>query len=375
MRRRLALFVLAILAPALAGAAPAADDLARVKEKIAQAQQRIESTRGELGANQVRLRDAEKAVARVSADLGRLRAQARTLARALAGITAERDALVGSTQTQAAALARDVRSAWLLGRQQQLRLWLNADNPQDVARIVRYYDYLQRDRTRRLDEYRLAIAALATKQERVVAEQHKLAEAQAALAARERELASARNERKVAVGKLAGELRSRNDELKRLQDDAAALRRLSHTVREAFRDLPPQATGAPLAARKGKLRWPVPGRIAARYGSSLAEGKLSLNGIVIAAPEGSDVRAVHAGRVVYADWLRGYGLLAIIDHGDGYLTIYGHNLALNRASGDWVQEGEAIATVGSSGGSTAPGLYFELRKGGDPQDPARWLRR
>ncbi len=373
--RPLLLLALLLIPAAHAARNANTEDLARAQEKISLAQQRVESTRGVLTANQSRLRDAEKAVARVTTAMRELRRQERTLTTALAKLEIQRNALVMKTQAQATALARDVRAAWLLARQQQLRMWLNANDPQQVARIVRYYDYLQRDRTKRIAEYHEATASLAATRMRVVAEQRQLAETRAKLAAHERELAQARDERKQAVGKLAGELRARSDELKRLREDAAALRRLSNTAREAFRDLPPEATDAPLKARKGKLRWPVVGRIAARYGSPLAEGKLSLNGILIAAPEGSEVRAVHPGRVVYADWLRGYGLLAIIDHGDGYLTIYGHNQALNRATGDWVKEGETIATVGASGGNAAPGLYFELRHGGDPQNPTPWLRR
>lgn len=373
--RAVALAILLCVPAAHAGRNAGSEDLARTQEKIALAQQRLESTRGVLTANQTQLRDAEKAIERVTTAMRELRRQERSLATALAKLEMQRNALVTKTQAQVAALARDVRAAWLLARQQQLRLWLNADDPQQLARIVRYYDYLQRDRTRRIAEYNEATASLAATRMRVVAEQQQLAETRAKLAANERELAQARDKRKQAVDILAGELRLRSNELKRLREDAAALRRLSNAAREAFRDLPPEATDAPIKARKGKLRWPVIGRIAARYGSPLAEGKLSLNGILIAAPEGSEVRAVHPGRVVYADWLRGYGLLAIIDHGDGYLTIYGHNQALNRATGDWVKEGETIATVGASGGNAAPGLYFELRHGGDPQNPALWLRR
>ncbi len=177
------------------------------------------------------------------------------------------------------------------------------------------------------------------------------------------------------MARLSGELRARKDELKRLRENEAALKRLSTTVREAWREVPPEATGAPFSQRKGKLRWPVAGRIAARYGSPVAEGKLTLHGLVFEAAEGSEVRAVPAGRVVFADWLRGYGMLAMIDHGDGFLSIYGHNASLLRTSGDWVKEGEPIATVGISGGRSTPSLYFEIRSGGDPQDPARWLRR
>jgi septal ring factor EnvC (AmiA/AmiB activator) len=378
VRHAAALFVCALLvAPSFANAEAEVSraDLSRAQERVAEAQKKIEASRSALTQGQQRLRKAERELGSIATSLRQMKVRERSLAQTLARVQGETNALAARIDAQKKSLARDARHAWMLGREQQLRLWLNADDPQAVARIARYYEYFEKDRAQRLGEFQLAGTELAALETRLRAEQAQLDTARAELKAREQEMTAAREERRQAVAGLAADLRSQKEELNQRKADAAALTRLFSNVREAFRDVPPEAVGAPLKQRKGKLRWPVNGRVAARFGSPLAEGKLTLNGVVIAAHEGSDVRAVHAGRVVFAEWLRGYGQLVILDHGDGYLSAYGYNQSLARAVGDWVKEGEAVATVGASGGHGSPGLYFEIRHSGEPQDPARWLRR
>lgn len=366
-------FFVVLLAAAVAPAAT--PTLAGQQERIAVAQQRIAAVRGELSKEQAALRDAEQAIARVSTRLREVRQRERAVAREAESLRAERAALAGRLQAQAEALARDVRDAWILGRQPPLQRWLSAEDPQQAARIARYYDYLHRERSERVTAYREAQERLAGVEQRLIAEQEKLHAAQTELREQETALAAARDTRRSLVARLAGDLKSENKHLKRLQEDAAALRKLANTAREVFRDVPPEAVGAPFAQRRGKLRWPVAGRLATPFGAPVADGKMRTNGVVIEAAEGGPVKAVHGGRVAWAEWLRGYGLLLILDHGEGYLTIYGHNQGLTRQVGDWVQEGEALGTVGNSGGQARAGLYFELRHHGQPENPLRWLRR
>lgn len=363
--------------PSPAGAAEevSREDLARAGDRIREAKARVDASRQALSEGQQRLRSAEHAAGELAAGLRQLQARERANTAALASLRQRHDELSARVARQKDALAQDARAAWMLGRQQQLRLWLSADDPQRAARVSRYFGYVQHDRQARLAQYGADLAAQESLAAEVANEQARLAEAREALAQRVQELAEAREERRQAVRALASEVRSREDELRERQQDEAALKHLFGQVREAFRDVPPEAVGSPLSKRRGKLRWPASGRLAARFGSPVAEGKLTLNGIVIAAPEGSPVRAVHAGRVVFADWMRGYGQLLILDHGEGFLTVYGYNETLARAVGDWVKEGDSIAAVGSSGGRSGAGLYFEIRQGGEPVDPARWLRR
>ncbi|MFZ5757359.1 MAG: murein hydrolase activator EnvC family protein [Pseudomonadota bacterium] len=366
---------LAACFPAGSAQAASQDELNRIRERIETAQKRVAATRDELSQGQSRLRDAERQAARIAGELRNIRKRERELNTGLARLDSERQTLDRKADSQARALASDMRAAWRLGQVSPLRLWLNAEDPQRAARIARYYEYLQRDRAQRIAAFAETREQLAQARERIAGEQEKLATTRAELADRERQAREAREERRKVVAQLAGELKTQRGELERLRANEAALKRVLDTAREAFRDVPPDAVGAPFRQRRGKLRWPVTGRVAAGWGAPLAEGKLKSSGLTFSAAEGSDVRAVHNGRVVYADWLRGYGLLAILDHGDGFLTVYGYNQTLLRNVGDWVREGEAIATVGTSGGRSAPGLYFEVRVNGEPQDPARWLRR
>jgi septal ring factor EnvC (AmiA/AmiB activator) len=134
-------------------------------------------------------------------------------------------------------------------------------------------------------------------------------------------------------------------------------------------------TEEPFASRKGELAWPAKGRIGARFGSARGVGRLYWDGVLIEAPEGGEVRSVHYGRVAFADWLRGFGLLLIIDHGDGYMTLYGYNQSLFKETGEWVEAGEVIAQVGRSGGRSTSGVYFGIRHNGEPIDPKKWCKK
>jgi septal ring factor EnvC (AmiA/AmiB activator) len=188
-------------------------------------------------------------------------------------------------------------------------------------------------------------------------------------------LEQSQSQRRQVVRALATELLSQGQEMAQLQRDEQELQDLLRGLREALSDIPPETDAAQhFAQRRGELGWPSSGRLAASYGQPKI-GNLRWDGVMISAPEGREVRAVHAGRVAYADWLRGFGLLIIIDHGDGYMTLYGHNQSLFKETGDWVATDEAIAAVGNSGGREQTGVYFGIRYQGKPVDPVRWCRR
>ena len=174
---------------------------------------------------------------------------------------------------------------------------------------------------------------------------------------------------------LVSELQTADQELARLQADQAQLRQLLLEIQQALADIPDEAPGAePFVQRKGRLPWPSRGRIAAAFASPKLGG-MSWDGVMISAQPGEAVQAVHHGRVAFADWLRGFGLLLILDHGDGWMTLYGHNQSLFKEVGDWVEAGEPLALVGNSGGRQASGVYFGIRHQGKAVDPGRWCRK
>jgi len=170
-------------------------------------------------------------------------------------------------------------------------------------------------------------------------------------------------------------IKSRNAEIGRLNKDQQAMQSLVDSLRQAMQDVPPELQqGRRFSALKGHLLWPVGGRMLNYYGQSRAGGHLHWEGDLIAAPTGTPVRAISQGRVVYADWMPHFGLLVIVDHGEGYLSIYAHNQNVTHQVGDYVKAGETIAALGDSGGQDQPALYFELRHGNTTLDPRRWCR-
>ena len=273
------------------------------------------------------------------------------------------------------ALAALLRSAHALGSQEHLRLLLNQDDLARVGRILSYYGYLNRYRVQRLE----AFAARARRLEGLRLEVAEETQRLARLAARQRDtrerLARAMAQRTALLADLDQTIASRADRLAALREDAEALRALvTQLERQAARLPESEVVRQRLIDRRGRLPWPLAGgRLLERFDSLKGEGgPQRWDGVLLAAPEGSAVRAVHHGRVVYADWLRGFGLLMVLDHGDDYMTLYGHNQTLLKEPGEWIESGEIIALSGSSGGQRRAGLYFAIRYRGRPVNPEPW---
>jgi septal ring factor EnvC (AmiA/AmiB activator) len=272
------------------------------------------------------------------------------------------------------ALAEQVRASYMTGRAELFKLLLSQESPATLGRMLVYFDYFHRARSTRIDAVATELgklAALGSETTRVEAE---LAALEAAQAAEVAALEKARDERRSAVAKLEGELRDANAAVAKLRGEERRLADLIKRLSQLSADFP-VATDQPFAQLKGKLAWPVQGRLAGDYGQPRGSGGVKWSGVLLEATAGTPVRAVYRGRVAFADWLPGLGLLVIVDHGGGYLSLYGHNRALLKESGDRVEPGEAIAEVGDSGGQARPGLYFEIRANGEPVNPHPWIAR
>jgi septal ring factor EnvC (AmiA/AmiB activator) len=273
-----------------------------------------------------------------------------------------------------AVLAQQLRIAYMSGREEWLRLVLSQQDPADVGRQLVYYGYLTRQRSGLIDTVRHTVAELAGTVVAVAAERERLTKLESEQRERLAELEASRSERAAAVKQLEQQLQGRQGQLGRLREQAADLESLVEQLRQALAEL--SLGGAePFAESRGQLAWPADGRARHRFGEPRADGGLRWDGTLLAARAGSAVRAVHHGRVVFADWLNGMGLLVVLDHGDGYMTLYGHNQDLVRDVGEWVGPGELLGHVGDTGGQAEAGLYFEIRKDGKPVNPKRWMRR
>jgi len=288
----------------------------------------------------------------------------------LDGLVARRDALEASLKDQREALAALLRSAYALGRNEELRLLLMQDDVDSIGRLLAYYRYFERARIGEIDRLLKDLDALAQVRREIEDETAQLQQSREAQVQDSRRLETERDEGRRLLATLDAALKDQQSRLAALGRDEKGLLELLEKLRDVFADIPKQIAGAePFAQQQGRLVWPLRG--SASDGAAVAGDS---HGVLIAAAEGGEVHAVSHGRVVFADWLRGYGLLLIVDHGDRFLSLYGCNETLLKDVGDWVNAGEVIATSGASGGRKTPGLYFELRHDGKPMDVRAWLR-
>ena len=274
-------------------------------------------------------------------------------------------------------LAELVRTAYVMGRADQLRLLLNQEDPAQASRVMSYFSFFNRERMKRIQAVRQLAERLAALAREAEAEASRFAELAISQEATRQRLEIARQDRAQVLQHLEASIATQSETLDGLEKDAESLRILIDELRKRAQiraELDVHRDAFP--ARKGRLAWPVlEGRILSKFGSRKDDSATALDGVLLSTREGEEVRTVNDGRVVYADWLRGFGLLMVIDHGDGFMSLYGHNQALLRDVGEWVATGDVIALSGNSGGQTEPGLYFAIRRNGRPQDPAEWCGR
>jgi len=285
----------------------------------------------------------------------------------------QRDLLVqrDNQQTQ---LRAQIRASYQMGNQPYLKVLLNQEDPNKLSRMLTYYDYISRARSERIGEYNTTLSELDRVTAQLQLQTTKLNVDKLSLDKERQLLESVQKERLATVKSLNLEITRTGSRLENKVKDQKHLEELLARIADGAFNLPTQGDTVAFSSRKGRLLMPVYGTIKSRYGSRRGDGKLKWDGIVIAANAGDPVHAVHYGRVVFADWLRGFGLLMIISHGEGYMSLYGHNQLLYREAGDWVKAGEVIATVGNTGGQLEPGLYFEIRYAGKPTNPQQWCK-
>jgi septal ring factor EnvC (AmiA/AmiB activator) len=347
-------------------------DAVRAEIKALAEQQR--ATEGERGEATKALRTKEIALAEVAKDVHALDEKLAAQQADLDKLDAARAKLETALKSQRAALAALLRSAYALGRNEELKLLLQQNDVAAIARVLAYNRYFQRARVGRIDQLSVDLEDLAKVQESIRTKTAELESTRNARASEGEKLETERTERERLVDELDSKLKEQGARAAALGKDEKSLTVLIEKLRDVFADIPKQLSGAePFASQRGRLAAPVPGKVVRGFGAADESGRKS-SGLLLAAKAGTPVHAVSHGRVVFADWLRGYGLMIIVDHGDGYLSLYGCNETLLKDVGDWVNAGETIATSGASGGQKTPGLYFEVRAKGQPVDPKAWLR-
>ncbi len=381
--RRSCIIVFAMLGMTPPAAAQAPDaELTRVKEhelsvvrqRISELKQRMDASARQRDRLAAELRAAELEIARQREKLADIENRRRDSNRRKAGLDDELVATRKALDEEAGALAAQVRAAYLSGSQARLRLLLNQRDPAALGRLMVYYRYLNDHRAATVAGVSAQIAALERVVDAIAVEQQRLADLAAERYAELTTLGTAQESRSRLLAELRREMEQQGKEVERLARQEKDLTRLIAELTSILSDYP-ISSEEPFSELKGRLTWPIAGRLLHDFGQPRAGGDLKWNGVVLAAPRGREVRAVYHGRVAFADWLAGMGLLVIVDHGEGFMTLYGYNETTLKDAGDWVAPGDVIATVGDSGGQTQAGLYFELRRGTQPINPADWVKR
>jgi septal ring factor EnvC (AmiA/AmiB activator) len=373
------------------------DKVNRELKDVAAERRKIEGRRGDASRQ---LREVDEKVGASARSLRETEAQLARQQAALAQLRSNRDTLQGSLAAQRKELGELLRAAYAIGDDAPLKLMLSQDKVADANRALAYHRYLQRERTQRIGALTTELAEL----ERV---EREIADRQAALdvaKARQREqlatLERDRRERSQTVAQLDKRYQDRRQREKALGRDAKSLKNLLAQLRAAAAKAAAERRAAAAAAarerdnapagskkrpppievaktapiRVGGLGWPLSGTLVAGYGGTMPDGRKS-SGVLIGAPAGTTIKAVADGTVVFSEWMTGYGLILIIDHGNGYMSLYAHNDALLKDAGAQVKRGDPVASVGNSGGQGRPGLYFELRRNGNPVNPNSWLQK
>jgi septal ring factor EnvC (AmiA/AmiB activator) len=341
---------------------------------INELKEQLEAARLSHRKEQNQLRELDLAIQQANLEYRALAQQRNEHLEQLETLKRQREGYLVSLDARMEQLSEQVRSSYRMGSQSRMKLVLNQDDPVQLGRMLAYYDYLNRAQVERISGLREALTTLEVMQQSIDRELLRIQSVQNEQRAVLDAMNQQREERNVLLAELSGQINSEESRLQELernrQDLEALLERLSNVLSDIPADL---GSHVGMTRQKGRLQMPVKGPVRHAFGQRRVGG-LRWQGWLIGTETGTEVKAVAYGRVAFADWLRGYGLLMIIEHGQGYLSLYGHNESLLREAGAWVEPGEAISVVGSNPGS-GQGLYFELRKNGKAIDPANWLAR
>jgi septal ring factor EnvC (AmiA/AmiB activator) len=359
------------------GAVASADEqqeqeLDNLKRSISSLEKTLEDRGKERNSLQSELKKVELEASKINSNMRRLRSKINKLEDQLKDLSSqERDLQLG-IRGQSAAIVEQIAAAYKLGNQEPLKLLLNQEDPQKIARVFKYYDYFLLARSEKIKRYKKDVGELEAVIADIKNQKQRLTQSRAELESDKAKLARQAKKRKKTLSNLQSSLRTDKKKLSKLNKERGKLEELLDAVKRAAAELPLPSNYESFVSRKGQLSWPLKGRVAHSFGSRRS-GELRWEGWLIGAEAGDEVKAVHQGRVVFSNYLRGFGLLVIVDHSDGFLTLYAHNQELLKDIGDWVQSNEILSRAGDTGGLDKPALYFEIRKNGNPADPKSWL--
>ena len=351
-----------------------AKELSGVKVKIKKMTEAINALKSNKKALRAELKGLEISYGKSIAHLASLKQQIKKSNKILQENELQSKAKQRQIESQKQSLEAIVKAAHGMGKNEKLKLMLNQEDPTLSGRVMVYYDLLNKSRLKKIRIIDQNLQILGDLNSQYQAESELLAKKIIIRKQRRDELLVAKAGRKTVLTELNRQVQSKSQQLMRLKQSEKKLATLILSLQQTRDDFPlNDRVVKPFKSLKGKLPWPIKGRLLKKFGERRSESRW--DGVLIGAKEGQEVKAVTRGQVVYADWLRGYGLLTIIKHDKGYMTLYAFNQSLYKAKGDWVEAGTVISTVGLSGGRSSAGLYFGVRKKGKPVNPIKWCRK
>ena len=347
--------------------------LEALREQIQSLQTNQQKNRSQLSNEQKALKEADIAINRSNQRLRATRKSLRESQQSLKKLKQREQRLNSDKRKQQQALAKQIRTAYMNGNQEYIKLLLNQEDPAKVARSIAYYDYLNKARAEKIATLKTTIRELNQVITEIAVEETNLRELAERQQAENNNLTSLKNRRVRVVAQLEQQVTSNEKKLQEWQANELDLVSILDALKTQVAKIIPEQALEGLSQLGGKLNWPVVGKLRERFGVQRQNSSALWSGILITTDAGKEIQAIHHGRVVYSDYLRGFGLMTIIDHGDGYMSLYGHSEALFKSAGDWVEAGERIAMVGQTGGYPEPGLYFEIRHRSKAVNPMRFI--
>ncbi len=368
----LALIVLACCQFAQAGDASDHKKLNAVSAEIRKTESALKKNASKSEQLSHQLRKAEIERGQISKKISELENQLASYRRELKSLEKEQRELEASQQKQQVLIRQQINTANRLGREEPVKLLLNQEDPEQLTRSLKYYNYFLNARAKKLDEYITTLNRLSQLSTDIDQKTALLNQRRNRLQDQQEKLESSRRQRSKLLAELKQQRATDKQKLDKLQRERNRLKEVINAIDKAIANIPLPETAQPFKRYRGKMPPPVKGKVRQRFGSQ-RNAKMKWLGWVFDAREGEQVRTIHSGRVVFSDYLRGYGLMVIVDHGDGYMSLYAHNQVLLKDTGDWVATGDPVAQAGNSGGLEESGLYFEIRHNGKPTNPKPWL--
>ncbi|CCK74527.1 Peptidase, M23B family [Oleispira antarctica RB-8] len=350
-------------------------DLAKLQQEIKKLQTWLKETESEHDKLSEALRQSDEKIGGIAKKIDETRTLLNQERSRLKKLKAEQSQLRVLKSEQKQQLAKQLTSAQKIGNQGSIKVLLNQDDPQQISRMLKYYEYFNKARMDSIQTLIVNLKRLNNIENEILTQQNKLIKTEKSLLKKNKQLSNEKKQHKKLLVSLEARRKEKSNDLSQKQKDQKRLQKLINEVATLLDNSVRKQDARPIRSLKGKLPRPTKGSIVKAFGNSNSQARNKWQGWLMKGYEGSAITAIHHGRIVFSDWLRGFGLLLIIDHGDGYLSLYARNQSLLKSVGDWVYQGENIATLGSSGGFKEPRLYFEIRHKGKPQDPAAWLKR